>query len=134
MKTYKFIAGIALGALFSYPVQAAPLASGTASLKAQAGHEVQQVYHCRYYSEGWNCGWGDLRPQHERWFSHHRDGSSYGGGGYSGGGGGGHGDDAYEGFGHLRLWSHRRNGSDYYGGDHSRHMSHQRYQSWKKDF
>jgi hypothetical protein len=140
MKKYMLTAAVALGALFSLPVQAAPLASGTAALQGQAGHEALQVYHCRSFSEGWNCGWGDLREEHGRYWSHRRNGS-YGGGEYHGGGGGGEyhehhegGYSEYEGFGHLRLWSHRRSGSDNYGEGHSRYMSHQRYQSWKKDF
>jgi hypothetical protein len=119
------------------PVQAAPLASGASTLQGQAGHEAQPVYHCRYWSDGWNCGWGDLNQGHERYWSHRRNGSS-GGGEYRGGGGGGGDYNAseYEGFGHLRLWSHRRSGSDNYGDGegHSRHMSHQRHQSWKKAF
>jgi hypothetical protein len=142
MKKYVLTTAVALGALLSLPVQAAPLASGASTLQGQAGHEAQQVYHCRSYSEGWNCGWGDLREQHSRYWSHRRSGS-YGGGG--GGGGeyrerhyeGGGSASEYEGFGHLRLWSHRRNGSSYGDGDgegHSRYMSHQRYQSWKKAF
>jgi hypothetical protein len=140
MKKYMLTGAVALGALLSASVQAAPLASGTSALQGQVGHEAQPVYHCRYYSEGWNCGWGDLRQGHERYWSHRRDGSSYGGGGgeyrerrrYEGGGG--YNAEGYEGFGHLRLWSHRRNGSGYEEGGHSRYMSHQRTQSWKKDF
>jgi hypothetical protein len=137
MKKYMLTAAVALGALLGLPVQAAPLASGTSVLQGQVGQEAQPVYHCRYYSEGWNCGWGDLNQGHDRYWSHRRNGS-YGGGEYHGGGGGGEyhggGADSYEGFGHLRMWSHRRSGSDNYGEGHSRYMSHQRYQSWKKDF
>jgi hypothetical protein len=139
MKKLMLTTAVALGALCSMPVQAAPLAPGASTLQDKAGHEAQPVYHCRYWSEGWNCGWGDLNQGHDRYWSHRRNGSygGGGGGGYGGGGGGGgggYGANDYEGFGHLRLWSHRRSGSDNYGEGHSRYQSHQRTQSWKKDF
>jgi hypothetical protein len=134
MKKYMLTAAVVLGALFSLPVQAAPVASGAGALQGQAGHEAQPVYHCRSWSDGWNCGWGDLNQGHDRYWSHRRSGSYGGGEGGGGGGGSSYRSDEYEGFGHLRLWSHRRSGSDNYGEGHSRYMSHQRYQSWKKAF
>jgi hypothetical protein len=131
MKKLVLTVAVSLGALFSLPVQAAPLAPGASTLQAQVRPEAQQVYHCRAWSEGWNCGWGNLREEHSRYWSHRRNGSQ-GSGGYRGSEGGG--ESAYEGFGHLRTWSHRRNGSDSFEEGHSRYMSHQRTESWKKRF
>jgi hypothetical protein len=132
MKKLVLTVAVSLGALLSLPVQAAPLAPAASTLQAQVRPEAQQVYHCRAWSEGWNCGWGNLREEHSRYWSHRRNGSQ-GSSGYRGSEGGG-GESGYEGFGHLRTWSHRRNGSDSYGEGHSRYMSHQRTESWKKRF
>ena len=86
MKKLVLTVAVAVGALFSLPVQAAPLASGASGLQAQVRPEAQQVYHCRAWSDGWNCGWGNLRQEHSRYWSHRRSGSEgSGGGGYSGG-------------------------------------------------
>jgi uncharacterized membrane protein YgcG len=128
MKRLVLTVAVTVGALFSLPVQAAPLATGASTLQAQVRPEAQQVYHCRSWSDGWNCGWGNLRQEHSRYWSHRRSGSEGSGGSYSGGGGG------YEGFGHLRTKSHHRSGSSNYEGEHDRHMSHQRTESWKKRF
>lgn len=131
MKRLVLTVAVAVGALFSLPVQAAPLASGSSALQAQVRSEAQQVYHCRAWSEGWNCGWGSLREEHSRYWSHRRSGSQ----GYERFPRREHGEESgYEGFGHLRTWSHRRNGSEGYEEGHSRHMSHQRTESWKKRF
>jgi hypothetical protein len=137
MKKLVLTVAISLGALISLPVQAAPLASGTSALQAKVRPEAQQVYHCRYWSDGWNCGWGNLREEHSRYWSHRRNGSQRSEGyrdseGYRGSEG--REESGYEGFGHLRTWSHRRNGSDNMEEGHSRHMSHQRTESWKKRF
>ena len=51
---------------FSCPVQAAPVTPG-AGVQGPIQSGVEQVHHCRYWSGGWACGWGD----------------SGGGGGYS---------------------------------------------------
>jgi hypothetical protein len=120
----------ASGALFCLPVQAAPVTSG-ASMQSLVQSGVEEVLHCRYWSGGWACGYGDSGggyEGHSRYYSHRRHGSeNEGGSGYEE---------------HSRNWSHRRYGSEHSGsfGDygyygHSRHRSHRRHGSegWNED-
>ncbi|MGO9544693.1 MAG: hypothetical protein ACLPPF_07855 [Rhodomicrobium sp.] len=121
MKKRILAVAAASSALFCLPVQAAPVTSG-APMQSLVQSGVEQVHHCRYWSGGWACGWGDGGggyEGHSRYYSHRRHGSeSYEGGANSG----------YEG--HSRYYSHRRHGSEGYGGggdgEHSRYWSHRR--------
>lgn len=132
MKKCILAVAVASCALFSLPVQAAPVTSG-APMRSLVQSGLERVLHCRYWSGGWACGYGNSGggyEGHSRYFSHRRHGSENEGGSSNEG--------------HARYWSHRRYSSEgnggkgfgdygYYG--HSRHRSHRRHGSegWNED-
>ncbi len=153
MKRYILAVALASGALWGLPASAAPLGSGGSGLRAQVQAETVQVYHCRAWSAGWDCGSGGDYGGHLRYYSHRRYGSEGGNGGGYGSGGGGYGHDRNyshrrhgsdnggyspdgggHGYGRYRYWGQRPSQSDSWGDYHSRYLSHQRYNSWKRAF
>ncbi len=164
MKKHILAVALASSALWGLPALAAPLGSGAPGLQAQVGPHAEPVHHCRYWSAGWDCGYGGDFGGHLRYYSHRRYGSDGGygsgsGGGYGSGGGGGYGHDRYHshrrhgsdggyssdnggygsdgggsGYGRYRYWGQRPSESDSWGDYHSRYLSHQRYDSWKRAF
>ena len=105
MKKIILAVAAASGALFCLPVQAAPVTSG-ASMQSLVQSGLERVHHCRYWSGGWACGYGDSGSGyegHSRYWSHRR---------YSSEGNGGKGFGEYGYYGHSRRRSHRRHGSE----------------------
>jgi hypothetical protein len=156
MKKCILAVALACSALWGLPALAAPLGSGASGLQAQVQTKAVQVYHCRAWSAGWDCEAGGDYGGHLRYYSHRRYGSE---GGYGSGGGGGSGHDRYyshrrhgsdggyssgnggyssdgggHGYGRYRYWGQRPSESDSWGDYHSRYLSHQRYDSWKRAF
>jgi hypothetical protein len=138
MKKCILAVALASSALIGLPAAAAPLSPAASGLGAQVQADTVQVYHCRSWSAGWDCSHGGDYGGHLRHYSHRRYGSDGGGyrGGYGSGGGygGGYGSGGGEGYGRYRHWGTRPSEPDNGGDYHSRYMSHQRYDSWKRAF
>ncbi len=116
---------LASGVLWGLPASAAPLGGGIPGLQDQVRAETVQVYHCRPWSAGWDCARGGDYGGHLRYYSNRRQGSSDG---YSGG------YNSRRSYGRYRYWGPRSGDSDEWRDYHSRYMSHQRYDSWKRAF
>ena len=129
MKKHILAVALASSALWGLPALAAPLGSGAPGLQAQVGPHAEPVHHERDGREQGDRSGGGYG--HDRYHSHRRHGSD---GGYSSDNGGYGSDGGGSGYGRYRYWGQRPSESDSWGDYHSRYLSHQRYDSWKRAF